>query len=88
MKCFAVSNLGKGFLFLPTHCSICFMKSCHFRKTEEVKRKKKSETKYGNVFSVECYFLKSKLAKIIEPSQLKIMYYCELSIENLCVHIK
>lgn len=50
---------------LPTH-SICFMKSCHFRKTGEqgkLKEKKRSQTKYGAIFPVKCYFLMSETGK-------------------------
>lgn len=79
---------------LPTH-SICFMKSCHFRKTGEqgkLKEKKRSQTKYGDIFPVKCYFLMSETGKKTNKPQIvltkNILFLTNLSVRSMCIYKK
>lgn len=64
------------------------MKSCHFRKTEEVKEKKKDERLK---MEMEHFFLMSETGKnstnLKYPHLNFILFLTNLSIEDQCVYI-
>lgn len=85
---FAINDSEKKeFLFLPTHL-ICLMKICHFKKGEEVKRKKDAPLNMEMCFQRMLFFDERNWGKRLHKTFSKkiILFLTNLSIEDLCVH--
>lgn len=62
-KCFCCKQLGKRDFYFYQLTQFASWRAAILGRQRKLKEKKRSETKYRDVFSVECYFLMSETGK-------------------------